>query len=310
LSNTYTPLPAAPAWFRQALEVPREHLEIRVDGCAVHGLASGPPGRSGLVFIHGGGANAYWWTHVAALLSSDFRVVAVDLSGHGDSQHRTQYSFEQWSDEVMALAGAAEIEGPPVLIGHSMGGMVAITTGARYPAHLSGAIVCDSPVTAESPESDAPQLRRASQRRSVYQTEAEIVGRFRTLPAQDHYLDYVIDHVAHQSVRRTPEGWQWKVDAQLFAKLGTRMVGQVAAPYLSQVCCRLALLRSEFGLVTPDVGQYMYNELGRVAPVITLPQSGHHAMLDEPLILLTAIRALLGDWEHSRPHQRPGVDDR
>jgi pimeloyl-ACP methyl ester carboxylesterase len=88
------------------------------------------------------------------------------------------------------------------------------------------------------------------------------------------------------------------------------MVGRAAAPYLSQVRCRLALLRSEFGLVTPDVGRYMYNELGRVAPVITLPQSGHHAMLDEPLILLTAIRTLLGDWEHSQPQQRPGVDDR
>ncbi|EQD56319.1 hypothetical protein B1A_11601, partial [mine drainage metagenome] len=36
----------------------------------------------------------------------------------------------------------------------------------------------------------------------------------------------------------------------------------------------------------------------------TLPEAGHHAMLDEPLILLTALRAVLADWEHSEPHRR------
>ena len=33
-------------------------------------------------------------------------------------------------------------------------------------------------------------------------------------------------------------------------------------------------------------------------------EAGHHAMLDEPLILLTAIRTLLADWDHSDPHRR------
>jgi hypothetical protein len=49
----------------------------------------------------------------------------------------------------------------------------------------------------------------------------------------------------------------------------------------------------------------MYESLGRVAPVIELPQSGHHAMIDQPLLLLTAIRTLLADWEHSEPRRAP-----
>ena len=48
----------------------------------------------------------------------------------------------------------------------------------------------------------------------------------------------------------------------------------------------------------------MYDQLGRVAPVIELPQAGHHPMLDVPLVLLTAIRTLLADWEHSVPFTR------
>ena len=67
---------------------------------------------------------------------------------------------------------------------------------------------------------------------------------------------------------------------------------------------RFALLRCENGLVTHDIGDFMYEELGRVAPVVELPEAGHHPMLDEPLVLLTALRALLADWDHSEPHRR------
>jgi len=77
----------------------------------------------------------------------------------------------------------------------------------------------------------------------------------------------------------------------------------VALPYLSRISCRLALLRSENGLVTEDIGAYMFDKLGRVTPVIEIPEAGHHAMLDQPLILLTALRALLADWDHSDPHR-------
>jgi len=67
------------------------------------------------------------------------------------------------------------------------------------------------------------------------------------------------------------------------------------------VRCRVALLRAEHGLVTPDIGEHMYDTLGRVAPVIELPTAGHHPMLDVPLILLTAVRSILADWAHSTP---------
>ena len=48
----------------------------------------------------------------------------------------------------------------------------------------------------------------------------------------------------------------------------------------------------------------MFEATGRVAPVFVLPEAGHHPMLDQPLILLTALRALLADWDHSEPHRR------
>ena len=114
----------APDWFTRALAVPWTDERVEVGGTSIHYLAWGEPGRRGLVFVHGGGAHAHWWTHVAATFADEFRVVALDLSGHGDSGHREQYAIEQWTDEVVAVAEAGGIDGRPVVVGHSMGGFV------------------------------------------------------------------------------------------------------------------------------------------------------------------------------------------
>ena len=300
---TYTALPGAPAWFTRALAVPRGDLVVDVADCPIHALTFGTSGTRGLVFVHGGGAHAHWWTHVAAAFADEFRVVCVDLSGHGDSGHRSAYSLEQWTDEVMAVAGAGDIAGPPVVVGHSMGGFVTIGTAARHGDAVSGAIVCDSPVTEPDPEISSYRLKEAFGRPRVYPTMDDAIAHFRTVPAQDNYLDYVMDHVAHNSVRPTEGGLQWKFDRDVFAQFGGGL-RSVALPYLSRLRCRFALLRSQYGLVTPDIGRFMYEELGRVTPVIEIPEAGHHAMLDQPLILLTALRTLLADWDHSEPRPR------
>ena len=297
------PIDGAPEWFRRALAVPFTDEFVEIDGRRVHYLAWGAPGRRGLVFVHGGGANAHWWTHVAAHFAADFRVVALDLSGHGDSEHRDTYRFEDWTDEVMAVADAADIVGRPVVVGHSMGGFVTIATAALHPNRLTGVIICDSPVTEPDPEIGEYHVRDAFGRERIYATEAEAIDRFRTVPPQEHYLPYVMDHVARRSLRRVDDGWKWKFDRTIFAQF-TGGVRAVALPHLAEVTCRFALLRSEHGLVTKDIGDAMYERLGRVAPVVELPEAGHHAMLDQPLILLTAIRTLLADWDHSDPHQR------
>jgi pimeloyl-ACP methyl ester carboxylesterase len=293
----------APDWFRHALAVPVADESIVVGGCPIHFLAWGESGRRGLVFVHGGGAHAHWWTHVAATFASEYRVLAIDLSGHGDSGHRTEYALEQWTDEVIAAADAGAIDGDPVVIGHSMGGFVTIATAARHADRCSGVIVCDSPVTEPDPEIGAYRLREAFGRPRTYATVDEAIARFRTVPPQPHYLDYVIDHVARCSLRPVADGWQWKFDRRIFEQFGGTM-RSIALPYISKVTCRLALLRSENGLVTPDIGASMYEQLGRVTPVIEIPEAGHHAMLDQPLILLTALRTLLADWDHSEPHRR------
>ncbi len=295
--------PNAPEWYRNALAVPRTDERVEVDGCSIHYLAWGERGRRGIVFVHGGGAHGHWWTHVSARYASRFRVAAIDLSGHGDSGRRERYSLEGWTNEVLAVAEDSGMSEKPVLVGHSMGGFVTIATSALHPGSLAGVVVCDSPISAPDPEVDAHRMGAAFGKPRFYSSRKEALDRFRTVPPQEHYLDYVMADVAHHSLRETGEGWLWKFDHLAFTAFDENP--RVAArPYLPKVNCRLAVLAAECGLVTEDVGAYMYDLMGRVNPVIEIPLAGHHLMLDQPLLLISALNTLLADWDHSEPRQR------
>jgi pimeloyl-ACP methyl ester carboxylesterase len=74
---------------------------------------------------------------------------------------------------------------------------------------------------------------------------------------------------------------------------------------LSSVRCRVALLRGELSVVLPpDTADYMYDLMGRSAPVVSIPFAHHHLILDQPIAFVAALRTLLADWEHSIPTRR------
>ena len=289
----------APAWYRKAMDVPYEDHMVNVEGVDIHYLTWGEAGRPGLVFVHGGAAHAHWWTHIASQFAQIYRVAALDLSGHGDSGRRESYSLNQWCDEVVAVASDAEMEGPPIIVGHSMGGYVTLATAAKHPDKLAGAIILDSAVTAPDPEM---QVQRRSQFATpkVHADFPTAMTRFRPVPEQENTEPFVMHHIARMSLTEVEGGVTWKFDPVVFQEQRRSAADEL----LRQVTCRIALFRAENGLVTPGIGAYMYEQLGRVAPIVEIPLAGHHMMLDQPLLVVAAIRTLLADWEHSVPFER------
>ena len=226
-------------------------------------------------------------------------VVALDLSGHGDSGRRDRYPTSTWAKEIVAVAEHAGIAGPPVVIGHSMGGWVAITAAAEQGERLDGIVILDSPVSRLAPEEDAA-------------AEGAAFGPLRTYPT----LDAALGALPHRprpadvaAVRARPRRRARRCARSTAAGRGSSTRASSTgrcrpASCCSGCSCRVALFRSEHGLVTPDIGAYMYEQLGRLAPVVEVPLAYHHVMLDQPIALVTGLRTLLADWEHSVPHRR------
>jgi pimeloyl-ACP methyl ester carboxylesterase len=288
----------APEWFARALADHPVDGFIDVEGCPIHFLRWGSTDRPGLVLVHGGAAHARWWDHIAPLLAEEYSVVALDLSGHGESGRRDTYDMETWAREITAVGRHSGIPVPPIVVAHSMGGWVGITAAAEHGDELAGLILLDSGVRRPDPEVEAARVGVAFGPLRTYPTVDDALPRFRTVPDQPTSLPYVIDHVARASLRPVGGGWTWKFDPKIFENRSIP-----SGDLLARVGCRIALFRAEHGLVTRDIGDYMYEQLGRVAPVIEVPLAWHHIMLDQPIALITGLRALLADWEHSTPQR-------
>lgn len=291
-----------PTWFTSATATPARSTEVEVEGCRIHALSWGDTSKPGLVLVHGGAAHAHWWDFIAPQLTHHYHVAAVDLSGHGDSGHRDGYAMEQWAREVLHVAGALGMD-RPITVGHSMGGFVTMLTAALHGDDIAGTIIIDSPVRRPDPETEEASRGRAFSNPKTYPSLAEAMEHFHLVPPQPCDNDYIVRHIAHHSLRQTPDGWTWKFDRAVFERVAVQELHE----YLAMVQTRIAVLHGQFSaIVTPDVIDHMNERLGRNAPFVEIPQAHHHVPLDQPLALIAALRALLADWQHSVP-VRPGA---
>ena len=282
----------APDWFLEAVATPREQRYITVAGTRISYWRWGEGGCPGIILVHGGGAHAGWWDHIAPWLASRGRtVVALDLSGHGDSGHRPSYQLEDWAAESLAVAQDARLAGPPVLAGHSLGAWSTVVAAAQHPEDVAGLILMDCRIVDPPPDEAPASSDRPLRPPRVYPTLEEALRRYRPEPAQEGNLPFVMEHLAARSVRPVEGGWTWKFDPGV---LDQRRPGAGA---LSQVKCRAAIIRGERGLVTAAITREMKSALGGRVPVIDVPLAGHHLMLDQPLSLVTALRAVLEAWD-------------
>lgn len=296
--------PAAPRWFEEALAAPYDDRRVDVAGCSIHYLRWGDRAKPGLVLVHGGAAHAHWWSFLAPLLTRQYHVIALDMSGHGDSGRREEYPREVWAEEVMAVAADAGIVGAPVLVGHSLGGMVSIVAASLYGDRLAGAVIVDSPVRAPDPESQEGAQGKMFRNPKTYPDLSTALEHFHLMPPQPVTNPFILRHVASHSLHPVPGGWTWKFDPRVFVRFSMKPMSD----YLHDARCRVAILRAEFSdLVPPETGEYMYQLLDRNAPIVEIPQAYHHLILDQPLAFIAALRALLADWEHSVPRRPRGA---
>ena len=291
-------------WVAAALGDAGAVATIDVDGVRIHARVWGSARRPTLLLIHGGAAHARWWDMIAPLLAPTHRVIAVDLSGHGDSGHREAYSVERWAEEVMAAAEQLGGRGRPVLAGHSMGGFVAIAAAARHSDRTAGIIVIDSPVRRPTPEAEneargAPFFGNPK----TYPDRETAIERFLLVPPQPHADRRLIEHAALTGLQQVAGGWTWKFDPGMFRIPANPIRPAAITADLCRVDTRLAFVngqRSE--LVDPAVRAHVAEVIeqshgGRGVPVIEIPEAHHHLMFDRPLELVTALRTLLAAWE-------------
>jgi pimeloyl-ACP methyl ester carboxylesterase len=301
-------VPAAPRWFSDALSHGPEQRSHDVQGARIETLAWGPRAAPGLLLLHGKMAHARWWSFIAPFFAATHRVLALSFGGMGGSAWRSAYSAQTMADEAMAVAqheGLFDAPTRPLVVGHSFGGFVALICAQQQGARLAGVLTLDMPLMSrEQREARAvPGLRQAITQRptKLYPTLAAALARFRFAPEQPCENLYIADHIARTSLRRVKDAdghaaWTWRFDPKV-APVGPGNPAQA----LREAACPVAIgWGSESALVTPPVVQYMCELAGAGAPRIEIPAARHHVMVDQPLAVVAALRALLQTWPDTR----------
>ena len=139
--------------FSVAQAQPKSEVVNASDGVPIHYSVQGK-GDPALVFIHCWACNRHFWDNQVAEFSKTYRVVTIDLPGHGESgQGRKSYSVESYGDDVKTVVTKLNLK-RVVLVGSSMGGPIALEATRRMPDRVVAIVPVD---TLQNVEQKVPQ---------------------------------------------------------------------------------------------------------------------------------------------------------
>lgn len=263
---------------------------VEAKGATIHYLHWPNPHLPPLVLIHGHAAHAHWWDAVVWYLQRDFDLYAIDLSGCGDSDHRTIYSYPLFTEEILALCEDAQISSP-ILVGHSFGGSIARVACYLEPGFAAKLLIVDSVLgprrSAAIPRRPSPSQKTTSPTR-FYASTDQAIRRFRLRPPQAIQHPAYIEHIARHAIKETPQGARFKLDLQLLARLRPLDANLDPAAMLAILDMPKGLITGRhsifFDPTTTEGEQNLLAAKTSFAPSswYWVEDAAHHVLLDQP----------------------------
>ncbi len=248
-------------------------------------FGEGPP----IVVMHGLFGSSTNWRRIARALSDRHRVISVDLRNHGRSPWAATMSYREMTEDVVALIDHLDFEKPDVL-GHSMGGKVAMVLALTEPQRVGRLIVVDiAPVSYGDRYSSFTQAMRGID--TIAATSRDEIQRAlnQTIP------DLGTVGFLMQNLVRHNEQYDWRINL----------------PALSAAMGELGAFPDDLGDATFDgpatlitgarsdyVGEAERKRFARYFPrarVVEIRDAGHWVHADRPEEFIAAVREALGD---------------
>ncbi len=258
------------------------------EDAALHTTELGDSG-SRVVFAHGLFGQGRNWTQVGKALADRHRVLLVDLPHHGRSSWGEGFDYLTVADQVAGLLSADD---PVALVGHSLGGKVAMVLALRHPELVERLCVVDvSPVPYDrlSQFEDFVAAMRGLDLGSVTRRDDADAALAGAVP------DPTVRGFLLQNLRRDGDGWRWQVNLDVLgAALPTiggwpedRLAG--APPYRGPVLW-VAGARSDY--VTPDYADAM-DRWFPAYRLVTVKEAGHWVHSEQQGVFIEVLRRFL-----------------
>lgn len=259
---------------------------LALDGPDLNVKEYGPASERAVVLLHGYSASVEWWDRVAAAML-DQRVIAVDLVGHGGSEaprDATDYQIDGQARAVRRALDALNVR-HAVLVGHSMGGNVAIAVAEQDPERVERVVVSDTP--AEAAMVETPALAGLACTPVI----GPAVDRLRPLDAVTQSslqtgfaADYPVPALAHRSLERLTHAGVCHSGEQDNEPVPADRLAALGKPTL--------VVWGERDVLTPTGPNVARYRRAGLTPVV-IPGVGHSPMVEAPGEFLGAIAGFI-----------------
>lgn len=282
---------------------------IAANGIRHHYLEWGDPANRPLLMLHATGLCAAPWQPIAQELARDYRVLAFDQRGHGDTQPSDRgYSFElvgQDLAEVIKAMGLSELR----VVGHSSGGLATIIAAALLPGRIERAVLVETRV-GESPANAPPgELKQRAQRtrlkRAIWESREAMAAAYRPRSAFKDWQERAFNAFIEGGARLLTDGRvELKCPPEVEAVFYEQRDELPVSHYLQGLSGDFLLLLGNYpGAQTlPDTGVRRFQELVAGARVKPMGMGSHFLPLEHPAAVLREIRAFFN-------HDKEAADD-
>ncbi len=241
-----------------------------------------------IVFLHAFPLNRTMWAVQESALSSQFRVIAIDLRGHGESDAPLwHYSLDQSADDVRALLDHLSIQ-QALFVGLSMGGYILLAFYRKHADRVKGMVLADTRAQADTAEGKTGRFQMAQiAYKQGPSAIADIMIPKLLSPATIQTKPEIV-----QQVRTMIEGNQISGIAGDLMAMAER---HDSVPLLKQIGCPAQIIVGELDQATPPAdAKLMANQIPH-ARLALIPNAAHLANLEEPEAFTKIVAEFAGE---------------
>ncbi|GIZ11432.1 alpha/beta fold hydrolase [Pseudomonas sp. NCCP-436] len=255
------------------------------DGCRLHYQEQGQ--GEPLLLLHGLGSSIRDWEYQIPVFSHHYRVIALDVRGHGHSDKpRGAYRIATFAADAAALIKHLQL--PPVhLLGISMGGMIAFQLAVDHPELLRSLSVVNS----------APEVRARKLREHLEISRRRILARVMSLETLARALGKLLfPHPEQAELRRKVEQRWPQNDKRAYLASLDAIIGWSVQEHLQRITCPTLVISADRDY-TPVERKREYVTRLPNARLLVIENSRHATPLDQPERFNSALLAFLGGLE-------------
>ena len=253
------------------------------DGLTYRGLAWGDMSKPLVFAIHGWLDNALSFAVLAPLLT-DYRVISIDLSGHGLSSHRSSdANYHVWDDipQLIAVIDQLGVTGAHI-VGHSRGAAVAGMLAVALDERCLSLTMLDGMISRSFENDNGAELFRTSlAERTKYMARPprifESVEQFIDSRSRYGFTRENAEVLVPRALRRVDEGWLLLSDPKLFGSSTIKMSEETSDSLYRAMTFPVAAITGDNGFFTSDEAQQRIADIANFAPNFhQLSVSGPH----------------------------------